>query len=122
MKKLYLLIMLLSIFMITGCSSSNSSNSKLYGYVKGNTYINEEFDFSMNVHKNWSVNEGIEKLNAKSISKDNINGEDFIVVNYNNSKKYITDYNDTVLVFETMYSNNSHKIIDEAIKSIQFNI
>lgn len=173
MRKFYFLILLILLFSV-GCSKSSSSNITTYGYVNKDKYINPEFNFSMEVPENWTVNENIEKLNttalkdmptiiigtisskddlsrigvislshythaqdyaneqfefefgneklnAKSISKENINGKEFIIVNYNNSKKYITDSNDKILLFETLFSNESKGEIDSAIKSIKFN-
>lgn len=84
------------------------SNIVIYSITDHNTlqsYANDLYEFDF----------GNENLNAKSISREIINKKDFIVVNYKNSKKYITTSNDIILVFDCMYSD---KFKDEINSSI----
>lgn len=67
-KRIITTIVLALSIMITGCSTQNEENSK-FGYVKGNKYVNKELKLSMEIPKDWVVNENIEKLNKETTNE-----------------------------------------------------
>lgn len=172
MKKLYLVVAIILMIVMVGCSNPNEK----FGKVEGNNYINKVYGFSIEIPTNFEVVEDVKKLNgsgeiaedieeliifsgkeatdgqaqkaltilvlnksqsasqyakdfyegksedksinAKIMLNKYINGQEFVMLEYENGAIYYTDYEDKIIEFN--FANSSEEEIESVIHSISF--